>query len=119
MRKINTANTMTNGRSLLPKVMLSLPSIVKLYTDSLTEEETTEQICGHFVVSSFALVLPGEPLTKIPMLNLAMEGTTVGLEVHFAQKTVLTELDHDFNPESSHYRDASVRRKKASGWRNS
>ena len=100
MRKINTANTMTNGRSLLPKVMLSLPSIVKLYTDSLTEEETTEQICGHVVVSSFALVLPGEPLTKIPMLNLAMEGTTKGLDVHFAQKTVLTELDHDFNPES-------------------
>jgi hypothetical protein len=45
---------MTNGRSRIPKVMLSLPSIVKLYTDSLTEEETTEQICGHFVVSSFA-----------------------------------------------------------------
>jgi hypothetical protein len=98
MRQINEANAMRIRRREPPRQKLSVHSIRKLYNATLIGEDT-EQICGNIIVSSFSLVLPGELLTKIPMLHLHMEGTYQGMDTYLAQKTTLTELDHDLNPE--------------------
>jgi hypothetical protein len=99
MRQIKEAEALRIRRREPPKLTLSVNSIVKLYKATLIGENT-EQICGNITVSSFSLVLPGEPITKIPMLNLHLEGSHVGMDTYVTQKAVLAELDHDFNPES-------------------
>ena len=73
MRQIKEAEALRIRRREPPKLTLSVNSIVKLYKATLIGENT-EQICGNITVSSFSLVLPGEPITKIPMLNLHLEG---------------------------------------------